>query len=132
MSEKKNKLDFSSVVANIDKVKEMKAKKQKKPSTSIKPLKFEESPEDTPLKAELVRRINAKNLTYSDIYDYCTKLKDGDISEGQTLGYNIITGLRKRHSMIDSTVTLLADFLGLDILFVERRTDDEDNDEEDI
>lgn len=128
--EKKSRLDFSSVVANIDKVKELKAKKQKKPSVSLKPLKFEENSEDTPLKAEIVRRINAKNLNYSDMYAYCTKLRNGDIAEGQKLGYNIISGLKNRHSMIDSTLSLLADFLQLDILFVERKTDDEDEVEE--
>lgn len=76
MENKTPKYDLASIVANIDKVKEMKAKKQKKPSTSIKPLKFDPSPEDSPLKAEIVRRINEKNLTYSDIYAYCTKIKN--------------------------------------------------------
>ena len=96
------KYDLSSVVANIDKVKQMKAAKPKKPSTSIRPLKFDRDPDDSPLKDEIIRRINEKSLTYSDIYEYCTKLKDGDTAEGQKLGYNIISGLRKRHTMIDS------------------------------
>lgn len=123
--EKKN-MDFSSVIANIDKVKAMKAAKKKKPSTSIKPLKFERHPDDSPLKDELIKRINERNLTYSDIYAYCTKLKGGDISEGQTLGYNIITGLKNRHTMIDTTFSMLCDFLGLDIMLVDRKTQDDD------
>jgi hypothetical protein len=94
------KYDLSSVVANIDKVKQMKAAKPKKPSTSIRPLKFDHDPDDSPLKDEIIRRINERNLTYADIYDYCTKLKDGDTAEGQKLGYNVISGLRKRHTMI--------------------------------
>jgi hypothetical protein len=131
MKKSNEKMDFSSIIGNIDKVKAMKAAKQKKQSTSIKPLKFEENSEDTPLKAEIIRRINAKNLVYSDLYNYCAKLKDGDINEGQKLGYNIISGLRNRHSMIDSTLTLLCDWLGLDIMFVERAESDEEDEEED-
>lgn len=131
MAKKKNNYDFSSVVANIDKVKEKMAAKQKKPSTSIKPLKFDADPEDSPLKAEIIRRINEKNLTYSDIYAYCTSLKSGDIAEGQKLGYNIISGLKHRHSMIDTTFSMLCDFLELDILLVDRNAiDDDDEDEE--
>jgi hypothetical protein len=126
-NEKNEKYDLSSIVANIEKVKEMKAAKQKKPSTSIRPLKFEESPEDSPLKSEIIKRINEKNLTYSDIYAYCTALKGGDIAEGQKLGYNIISGLKNRHTFIDTTLTLLADFLKLDILFVDRKETEEED-----
>lgn len=124
-------MDFSSVIANIDKVKAMKAAKKKKPSTSIKPLKFDRHPDDSPLKDELIKRINERNLTYSDIYAYCTKLKGGDISEGQKLGYNIISGLKNRHTMIDTTFSMLCDFLNLDIMLVERESV-EDSDEEDL
>lgn len=104
--ENNQKYDLAAIVANIEKVKAMKASKAKKPSTSIKPLKFDPSPDDSPLKAEIVRRINEKNLTYSDIYNYCTKIKNGDNSEGQKLGYNIISGLKNRHTMICKMVTL--------------------------
>ena len=75
MANNKEVIDMSAIVANVDKVRKMKAAKAKKPSTSIKPLKIEPNDDDTPLKAEIVRRINAKNLTYSDIYAYCTTLK---------------------------------------------------------
>lgn len=130
MDTKNQKLDLSSIVANIDKVKEMKAAKQKKPSTSIRPLKFEAHPDDSPLKAEIVRRINEKNLTYSDIYAYCTNLKSGDISEGQKLGYNIISGLKNRHTMIDTTFSMLCDFLELDVMLVSRKTDEDEEEDE--
>lgn len=129
MANNKEVIDMSAIVANVDKVRKMKAAKAKKPSTSIKPLKIEPNDDDTPLKAEIVRRINAKNLTYSDIYAYCTTLKGGDIAEGQKFGYNLISGLKNRRSMIDSTLSILCDFLGLDILFVERSSADKDSEE---
>lgn len=125
------KSNFASVIADVDKVKALKQKKPKKASVSLRPLQFDESDEDTPLKAEIIRRINEKKLVYSDLYNYCTKIKNGDVAEGQKLGYNIISGLRTRHSMIDSTVSLLADFLELDIYFVDRHPA-EDADDEDL
>lgn len=124
------KMNLSSIVANIPKVMEMKAAKPKKPSVSMRPLKFNVSPEDSPLKTEIIKRINAKNLTYSDLYAYCTTLKNGDIKEGQTFGYNIISGLAKRHTMIDTTFSILCDFLGLDIMLVSRKALDESDEEE--
>ena len=127
--DKKNVYDLSSIVANIDQVKKLKASKQKQPSKSIRPLKFDPHPEDSPLKAEIVRRINEKNLTYSDIYQYCTNIKNGDISEGQKLGYNIISGLKNRHSMIDTTFSMLCDFLGLDVMLVDRKKVEENEEE---
>lgn len=130
MENNKKQFDLSSVVANIDKVKQMKAAKPKKANTSIRPLQFDQDPDDSPLKDELIRRINEKNLTYSDIYDYCTKLKGGDTSEGQKLGYNVISGLRKRHTMIDTTFSMLCDFLNLDIMLVERQPQEDTEDEE--
>ena len=131
--EKKRKnWDFSAVVSNIDKVKAMKAAKTKKPSTSIKPLKFDISPDDSPLKSEIVRRINERNLTYSDLYNYCANVKGGDNSEGQTLGYNIIWGLRNRHTMMDTTFSMLCDFLGLDILLVSREEESDEDYEEGV
>lgn len=130
--EEKRKFDLSGVVANIDKVKQMKAAKPKKANTSIRPLKFDRDPDDSPLKDEIIRRINERDLTYSDIYEYCTKLKGGDTAEGQKLGYNIISGLRKRHTMIDTTFSMLCDFLRLDIMLIERKynEDEEGTDDE--
>ena len=126
---KNTQFDMGDIVQNIDKVKEMKAAKKKKPSTSVKPLKFDIDPNDSPLKTEIIRRINERNLTYSDIYAYCTNVKGGDNAEGQNLGYNIIYGLKHRHTMIDVTLAMLADFLDLDILFVERKHADDEEEE---
>jgi hypothetical protein len=125
--EKNKKMDFTTIIANVDKVKAAKAAKAKKPSTSVKPLKFELHQEDSPLKSAIVERINARDLTYSDIYQYCTDLKNGDISEGQKLGYNIISGLKNRRSMIDTTFTMLCDFLQLDVMLVDRKKDKEED-----
>lgn len=58
------------------------------------------------------------------------KLKIGDNSEGQKLGYNIISGLKNRHTMIDTTFSMLCDFLNLDILLCERNTVEEDEEDE--
>lgn len=129
---KKNNFNFKPIVADIDKVRQMKAAKAKLPSKSIRPLVFEQDPEDSPLKAEIVNRINSRNLTYSDIYEYCTAIKGGDISEGQKLGYNVISGLKNRHTMIDTTFSMLADFLKLDIWLVDRKDTSEVADAEDM
>lgn len=126
---KKENFEMGEIIQNIDKVKEMKAGKKKRPNASIKPLVFEPHPDDSPLKAEIIRRINEKNLTYSDIYKYCIDLKDGDVNEGQNLGYNIIYGLRKRHTMIDTTFSMLCDFLNLDVMLVDKEESEEEVDE---
>ena len=126
-----NGFNLSEIIANIEQVKKIKASKQKKPSASIRPLKFKPSPEDSPLKAEIVRRINEKNLTYGDLHNYCAKIRNGNIAEGQTLGNNMITGLKNRHSFTDTTLSILADFLNLDIAFIERPTPEESDDEKD-
>jgi hypothetical protein len=127
---KQEKFDFTTVIANVDKVKAAKAAKEKKPSTSVKPLQFDTDPDDSPLKAAIIERINARDLTYSDIYAYCTEIKGGDIAEGQKLGYNIISGLKNRHTMIDTTFSMLCDFLKLEVRLVPMATEDDEDDED--
>jgi len=122
--------DFSTVIANVDKVKAAKAAKEKKPSTSVKPLKFETSSEDSPLKATVIEIINSRDLTYADIYKYCTDLKGGDIAEGQKLGYNIISGLKNRHTMIDTTFSMLCDFLELEVMLTARKKEKGEKEDE--
>jgi len=126
---KNNKMDFTTIVANVDRVKRSKASKKKKPSTSVKPLAFEPHSDDSPLKAAIVDRINSQDMTYSDLYNYCSDIKDGDYAEGQKLGYNIISGLRHRHSMLDTTFSMLCDFLDLDVMLLERKEDEEDEED---
>ena len=129
---KKLKFDTSSVIAHIDKVKKMRAAKPRRKNSSPKPLQFERNPDDSPLKDEIIRRINEKGWTYAELYDYCTKLKGGDERAGATAGSNIIIGLRKRHTMIDTTFSILCDFLGLDIVLVERQKDTEEDSDNDF
>ena len=54
-------------------------------------------------------------------------LKGGDYDAGYRLGYNLITGLAKRHTMIDTTLTLIADFLGMDVVFKPKPTIEDPN-----
>jgi hypothetical protein len=122
--------DFSKIIADVDKVKAAKAAKKKKPSTSVKPLEFEVHAEDSPLKTTVIDIINDRKLTYADIYKYCTDLKGGDIAEGQKLGYNIISGLRSRHTMLDTTFSMLCDFLNLEVMLVSRSKDTSDKEDE--
>ena len=119
---KENNYDFTTIEENIPKIKQLKvlSKDKKKPSVSLRPLKFEESEENTILKAEIIRRINEKNLIYNDLYEYCINLLDGDVDAGRKYAGNIISGLNRGHSMIDSTFYLLCDFLGLEIILKEK------------
>ena len=122
-------MDFTRIVANVERVRKSKANKAKKPSTSQKPLVFDTNPEDSALKSAIVDRINSQDLTYSDLYNYCGDLRGGDYSEGQKAGYNIISGLKYRPSMLDTTFSMLCDFLNLDVMLVERKEDEEDEEE---
>lgn len=132
MENGKNKLDFAEMIKASADVR-AKQLKTKKPPTSIKPLKFEILEGDSPLKQTIVERINAANKTYSDLYRYCAELKGGDIDAGTKAGSNLINGLKNRHSMIDSTFSLLCDFLGYDVYLAPRKkqeTKEDDNTEE--
>lgn len=143
MAEKKEKVpsnEMDTVIINIPKVREMKAKSNKKrQNASLKPLKFEINPADSPLKTEIIKRINERNLTYGDLHEYCTnQIKGGDVAEGRKLGYNIISSIKSCHTMVDTTFALLCDFLNLDICLVDRNNietptdlNDENESEED-
>ena len=127
MERKKEDFNFDSAIASVDRIKEMKSKNTIKQSTSIKPLQFEISKEDSELKKLLIQQINSKNLTYSDLHNYCTQIMGGNISGGKNLGYNLITGLRKRPTMTDVTFLMLCDFLNLDVVLKERESIDEED-----
>ena len=129
--EKKEAYDFGPIIGNIDKIKKTKAPKAKKPSTSAKPLKFDPNPNDSELKAAIIKRINDANMTYADIYKFCTDIKNGDITEGQRLGYNIISGLKHRPTMIDNTFLMLCNFLNLEITLVPRHVEKVSSDKDD-
>ena len=119
--------DFDDIVKisveNADNVKIVKRSKPKKGSKSIKQLKFDLKDDDSAIKAAIVQQINAKDLTYDDLKEYCYKLT-GNQDEGIRLCYNIISGLRYRTSMMDKTVSILMDFLNVDMLLVPRFDDE--------
>jgi hypothetical protein len=107
-------------IDNADKVKAVKAAKPSRHNVSLLPLEFTADPEDSNLKEALIEQINGRGLTYSDLFSYCTKIMKGDPVRGQKLGYNLITGMRKRRSMLDTTFSLWCDFLNLNILIVDK------------
>jgi hypothetical protein len=124
-----DKLNFEEMIKASNEIKNKLAKQAKKSSTSVKALKFEKLEGDSALKTAIIERINEKNLTYSDLYNYCAKLKGGDMEAGTKMGSNLINGLRSRHTMIDTTFSLLCDFLGYDI-YLTPREEEEETDEE--
>jgi hypothetical protein len=107
-------------VDNADKVIAAKVAKPSRHNVSLLPLQFKADPEDSTLKAALIEQINSRGLTYSDLFAYCSKIMNGDSIRGQKLGYNLITGMRKRRSMLDTTFSLWCDFLNLSILIVDK------------
>lgn len=123
------KLDFEEMIAASDEIRAKKVK-VKKPPTSVKPLKFDILDGDSDLKVAIVKKINEKNLVYSDLYSFCAKLKDGDIEAGNKMASNLINGLKNRHTFIDTTLSLLCNFLNIDIHFVDKKQDEEENGEE--
>lgn len=119
--ENKTPINFEEMIACTATVRE-RMKKSKKPAKSLKSLSFDEDLDnDSDLKTAIIRKINGSHLTYSDLYAYCTKVKGGDISEGQKFACNIISGLKHRPTMIDTRVSLLCDFLSCDLLIRERK-----------
>lgn len=123
--EKRN-LDFQEMIRASADVRAM-LKKTKKIPTSLKPLKFEVLEGDSPLKQTIIERINASNKTYSDLYKYCSDLKGGDVDAGTKAAANLINGLKNRHTMIDTTFSLICDFLGYDVYLAPRKKEEEND-----
>jgi hypothetical protein len=107
-------------VDNASKVIAAKVTKPTRHNVSMLPLQFKADQEDSTLKTALIEQINSRNLAYSDLFEYCSKIMGGDPIRGQKLGYNLITGMRKRRSMLDTTFSLWCDFLSLRILIVDK------------
>lgn len=112
--------DFSDIIENSEKVREITTPKEK-PKRKKEYIEIEITDDDSPLKAAIVERINKKKITYADVCDYCVRISDGDKKKGQSLGYNIINCLRNSNSMNDSKFTMWCDFLNLDVLLVDRK-----------
>lgn len=109
-------------VEKSDIAKMVKKEKPKKKSKSYRPLHFEIKEEDTPIKRAIVEQFNRSNYTYDDLKAYYASLT-GNESDDDHGAYNLIQTLRNRPGMMDKTISILLDFLGLDLLFVPRNTD---------
>lgn len=119
--------DFKSstikqAVENADRVKAERKVRVKKATKSYKPLKFEQTPGASPIKAALVEQFNARDLTYDDLKDYCANMSP-DPEVGKKSAYNFINSLRSRPSMMDDTVSILCDFLGLSVVLHSKEED---------
>lgn len=117
-------MNFEEMIKNSEEIRKN-LNKEKKPPKSVKPLHFEPLDGDSDLKLAIVERINAANMTYSDLYAYCARMKSGDVEAGNKMASNLINGLRTRNTMIDKTFSILCDFLGYDILLCPRKKTEE-------
>lgn len=93
-----------------------------KRSKSVRPLTFEHRPDDTPIKTEIVDKLNAKNYKYQDLLNYCCEIEE-DSTKGLGLGNNIINCLRSRNNLSLTYLQILCGFLGLEIHLVEKAKD---------
>lgn len=109
-------------VEKSDIAKMVKKEKPKKKSKSFRPLQFEVKETDTPIKRAIVEQINRRDLTYDDIKNYFASFNT-DEDETNHGAYNLIETLRNRRGMADKTISIILDFLEMDILFVSRNSD---------
>jgi hypothetical protein len=100
----------------------VKKEKPKKKSKSFRPLQFDIKDTDTPIKRAIVEQINRRDLTYDDLKTYYASFS-GDEEETNHGAYNLIETLRNRPGMMDKTISIILDFLEMDILFVSRNSD---------
>ena len=121
-----DKFDFSDLIDKSDAVREIVTPKEKPKKKEFIEIEINEN--DSPLKAAIVERINAKKISYADVCEYCIRISDGDKKKGQALGYNVINCLRNSNSMNDSKFSMWCDFLNLDVLLVDRKTDTDETD----
>ena len=117
--------DFSDLIENADTVREITTPKEKPKKKQF--LEFEISEDDSPLKVAIIERINEKQITLADVCAYCVKACGGDKKKGQALGYNVVNCLRVSNSMNDSKFSMWCDLLNLDILLVDRKAPDTDD-----
>lgn len=100
----------------------VKKEKPKKKSKSFRPLHFDIKDTDTPIKRAIVEQINRRDLTYDDLKNYYASFS-GDEEDTNHGAYNLIETLRNRPGMMDKTISIILDFLEMDILFVSRNSD---------
>jgi len=128
--------DFSAIENNIKNAEEFKTKNKNKVETrsspGMKPLKFEQNPNYSPLKARIIDEINAQNKVHKDLYDFCTmRHPDNDPVAGMREANGIINGLSRNSGFTDKTLLFLLDFLGLEIKFIKHEDTYDDINEED-
>ena len=105
-----------------DIAKMVKKEKPKKKSKSYRPLHFEIKESDTPIKRAIVEQINSRDLTYDDLKAYFETFNQDETASNHG-AYNVIETLRNRPGMMDKTISIILDFLEMDILFVSRQAD---------
>lgn len=101
----------------------VKKEKPKKKSKSYKPLKFEVRDDITPLKRAIIEQFNKRDYTYDALKEYYEQFIKDDPDADNHGAYNLIGCLKDRRGMSDKTISILLDFLEMDILFVSRNSD---------
>lgn len=103
-------------------IRKAKVEKKEKESGGERYLRIEPSEDSTPIKSAIVNYVNKRNYTYNDFKNFCTQYF-GDEKSGMHKAYNTMQGLMKRKSMTDKSLTLLMDFLQINVLLVPRTED---------
>ena len=114
--------ELNLIIDNAEKAKSVKRSRPKKKSKSYKPLKFEHTDQDHPIKDVLIDTINSRDLTYDDLKKFSIEAF-GDEVRGSRFMYNTIHSLSTPGGMRDETIMLLSDFLNLQLLFVPKDQD---------
>ncbi len=103
-------------------IRKTKVEKKEKESGEERFIRIEPSEDSTPLKSAIVDYINKRNYTYADFKEFCAQCY-GDEKSGMHKAYNTMQGLMKRKSLTDKSLTLLIDFLQINVLLVPRTED---------
>lgn len=113
---------IEEIEASVDSVKVItKEEKEKRKRKSEIPLQFDVDESDgISLRANIVRYINEKNLTYQDLFDFCIEKTDNNEEEGKRKAYAIISALAQKRNIRSDTIDLLCEFLNVDIILESR------------
>lgn len=100
-----------------------KKEKPKRKTKSYRPLHFEIKEEDSPVKKAILRCFNRRDdLTYDSIKDYFSNIMADNPEGARYAAYNLIETLRDRPGMRDRTLSIVLDFLEMDMFFLPRRS----------
>lgn len=109
--------ELSNIIGNADRAKAVKRSKPKRTTKSYRPLKFEHTDQDHPMKDTLIDIINSRNLTYDDLKKFSIEAY-ADETRGSRFMYNTIHGLSTPGGMRDETIMMLLSFLNLKMLLI--------------